>query len=182
MGWGVPGHELAVLDDDATPVVGSEGRIGVKRGSPVMFLEYWNNDTATAEKFDGDWLVTGDRGIQEEDGAIRFVGRDDDIISSAGYRIGPGEIEDCLLKHDAVSLAAAVGKPDALRGEIIKAYIVLTEGVTPSSELADEISVFVKTRLAAHEYPREVSFVAALPMTTTGKIIRRELRERARHE
>lgn len=182
MGWGVPGHELAVLDDDAMPINGAEGRIAVKRGSPVMFLGYWHNDTATAEKFDGDWLITGDRGVQESDGAIRFVGRDDDIISSAGYRIGPGEIEDCLLKHEAVSLAAAVGKPDGLRGEVVKAYIVLADGVAPSDDLADEISTFVKTRLAAHEYPREVSFVAALPMTTTGKIIRRELREKARHE
>ena len=182
MGWGVPGHEVAVLDEDAKPVTEAEGRIAVKRGSPVMFLGYWNNDAATAEKFDEDWLITGDRGIEESDGGIRFVGRDDDIISSAGYRIGPGEIEDCLLKHDAVSLAAAVGKPDSLRGEIVKAYIVLAKGVTPSPELAEEISAFVKTRLAAHEYPREVSFVEALPMTTTGKIIRRELREKGRHE
>ncbi len=182
MGWAVPGHDLAVLDDDANPVTGVEGRIAVRRGSPVMFLGYWNNAAATAEKFDGDWLITGDRGIQEGDGAIRFVGRDDDIISSSGYRIGPGEIEDCLLGHEAVSLAAAIGKPDPLRGEIVKAYVVLSEGVEPTSELAEEISTFVKTRLAAHEYPREVTFVSTLPMTTTGKIIRQELRERARHE
>ncbi len=182
MGWSVPGHHVAVLDDMANPVVGIEGRIAVKRGSPVMFLGYWKNEAATAEKFDGDWLITGDRGVQESDGAIRFIGRDDDIISSAGYRIGPGEIEDCLLKHEAVSLAAVVGKPDALRGEIVKAYIVLAEGNEPTPALAEEISGFVKTRLAAHEYPREVSFVSALPMTTTGKIIRRELKERARNE
>jgi len=182
MGWGVPGHNVVVIDDDAEPVVGIEGRIAVKRGSPVMFLGYWNNETATAEKFDGDWLITGDRGVEESDGAIRFVGRDDDIISSAGYRIGPGEIEDCLIKHKAVSLAAAVGKPDPLRGEIVKAYVVLAERTAPTPALAEEISTFVKTRLAAHEYPREVTFVPALPMTTTGKIIRRELRERARNE
>lgn len=182
MGWLVPGHEVTVLDDAAHPIVGEEGRIAVRRGSPVMFLGYWNNADATAEKFDGDWLVTGDRGVQEGDGAIRFVGRDDDVISSAGYRIGPGEIEDCLLKHDAVALAGVVGKPDALRGEIVKAYIVLADGHAATDSLAGEISAFVKIRLAAHEYPREVAFLDALPMTTTGKIIRRELRERARNE
>ncbi len=182
MGWPVPGHDLAVLDDTAQPVTGAEGRIAVRRGSPVMFLGYWNNEAATAEKFDRDWLITGDRGVQEADGAIRFVGRDDDVITSAGYRIGPGEIEDCLLKHEAVALAGVVGKPDPLRGEIVTAYIVLAEGFEPSDALADEIARFVKTRLAAHEYPRAVTFLDALPMTTTGKIIRRELRERARHD
>ena len=182
MGWAVPGHETVVLDERSFPVIGEEGRLAVRRGSPVMFLGYWNNDAATAEKFDGDWLITGDRGVQMEDGAIRFVGRDDDVITSAGYRIGPGEIEDCLLKHEAVALAGVVGKPDALRGEIVKAYVVLTEGVAGTDLLADEIGQFVKTRLAAHEYPREVAFLDALPMTTTGKIIRRELRERAGNE
>ena len=118
----------------------------------------------------------------EEDGAIRFIGRDDDVISSAGYRIGPGEVEDCLLKHDAVAMAGVIGKPDALRGEIVKAYVVLAEGHAPSDALAEEIAQFVKSRLAAHEYPREVTFLETLPMTTTGKIVRRELRERARNE
>ncbi|MBY0364326.1 MAG: AMP-dependent synthetase, partial [Phreatobacter sp.] len=107
-----------------------------------------------------------------------FFGRDDDVITSAGYRIGPGEIEDTLLKHPAVSLAAAVGKPDALRTEIVKAFIVLKDGVEPSPELADHIRDFVKTRMSAHSYPREVEFIDELPMTTTGKIIRRLLRDR----
>ena len=181
MGWRVPGHDVAVLDEGANPVIGSEGRIAVKRGSPVMFLGYWNNAKATAEKFDSDWLITGDRGLQNEDGAIQFIGRDDDVISSAGYRIGPGEVEDCLLKHEAVALAGVIGKPDSLRGEIVKAYIVLAEGHEASDNLAEEISTFVKTRLAAHEYPREVVFLDTLPMTTTGKIIRQELRERDRN-
>ena len=181
MGWAVPGHDVAVLGEGGS-VVGEEGRIAVRRGSPVMFVGYWKNEAATAEKFDGDWLVTGDRGVQESDGAIRFVGRDDDVISSAGYRIGPGEVEDCLLKHDAVALAGVVGKPDALRGETVKAYVVLADGVEASDALAAEIGQFVKTRLAAHEYPREVTFLDALPLTTTGKIIRRVLRERATNE
>ena len=182
MGWAVPGHDLSVLNETAEPVVDIEGDIAVRRGSPVMFLGYWNDPVATAEKFAGEWLLTGDRGVQEADGAIRFVGRDDDVISSAGYRIGPGEVEDCILKHPSVALAGVVGKPDALRGEIVKAYVVLAEGFMPNDALANEISAFVKTHLAAHEYPREVSFLPALPMTTTGKIIRRELRERARNE
>ena len=104
------------------------------------------------------------------------------MITSAGYRIGPGEIEDCLLKHSAVALAGVVGKPDDLRGEIVKAYVVLTDGVDATDALADELKAFVKARLAAHEYPREIAFLPDLPMTTTGKIIRRELRERARNE
>ena len=144
---------------------------------PVMFLGYWNDPAATAAKFIGDWMTTGDQGVIDEDGYVHFIGRDDDIITSAGYRIGPGEIEDCLLAHPAVRLAAAVGKPDPLRTEIVKAFIVPADGVVPDEALAEEIRGFVRTRLSAHEYPREVAFVDALPMTTTGKVIRRLLRE-----
>jgi acetyl-CoA synthetase len=144
-----------------------------------MFLEYWNNPAATAAKFAGDWLVTGDTGVMDDEGWIRFVGREDDVITSAGYRIGPGEIEDCLLGHPAVRMAGVIGKPDAARTEIVKAYIVLKDGVVPSDALAREIQAYVRSRLAAHEYPREVAFVRDLPMTATGKIIRRELRARA---
>jgi acetyl-CoA synthetase len=124
-------------------------------------------------------MVTGDQGVRDENGYISFVGRDDDVISSAGFRIGPGEIEDCLIRHPAVALAAVVGKPDKVRGEIVKAFIVLKEGRSASDALAGEIQGFVKTRLSAHEYPREVAFIAQMPMTTTGKVIRRLLREQA---
>jgi acetyl-CoA synthetase len=124
-------------------------------------------------------MTTGDQGAMDEDGYVRFVGRDDDVITSAGYRIGPGEIEDCLIRHPAVALAAAVGKPDALRTEIVKAFIVLKPGHAPSDKLADEIRDFVKTRLSGHEYPREVAFIEQMPMTTTGKVIRRLLRDQA---
>ncbi len=180
MGHAVPGHELAVIDAEGAPAPqGEPGMIAVKRPDPVMFLGYWKNEEATRAKFIGDWLVTGDQGVQEPDGRIRFVGRDDDIINSAGYRIGPGEIEDCLMRHPAVEMAAAVGKPDPERGEIVKAYIVLKQGQSASKDLARELSDYVKSRLAAHEYPREVEFVGSLPLTTTGKIIRRELRKRA---
>ena len=156
--------------------------IAVRRPDPVMFLGYWNNAGATRDKFIGDWLVTGDTGIREEGGWLRFVGRDDDVITSAGYRIGPGEIEDCLIRHPAVRMAGVVGKPDPERTEIVKAYIVLNEGFEASELLKAEIAQLVKTKLAAHEYPREIEFVADLPMTTTGKVIRRELRQRAHQE
>ena len=144
-----------------------------------MFLEYWGKPDATRDKFIGEWMTTGDQGVMDDEGYVSFVGRDDDVITSAGFRIGPGEIEDCLIRHPAVALAAAVGKPDALRTEIVKAFIVLKKGYAASDALAAEIQGFVKTRLSAHEYPREVAFIDAMPMTTTGKVIRRLLRERA---
>ncbi|WP_454017113.1 acyl-CoA synthetase [Azospirillum sp. Marseille-Q6669] len=179
MGRPAPGHDVAVIDGQGNRLAPGElGLIAVHRPDPVMFLQYWNNPEATAAKFIGDWLVTGDQGELDADGYIRFVGRDDDVITSAGYRIGPGEIEDCLIGHPAVRMAAVVGVPDPLRTEIVKAFIVLQDGVRPSDELAAEIQAHVKTRLAAHEYPRAVEFVDSLPMTTTGKIIRRELRGR----
>jgi acetyl-CoA synthetase len=183
MGRAVPGHAVDVIDGHGDPCPdGEQGNIAVRRGDPVMFLGYWNNDAATQAKFLGDWLLTGDTGVREPDGYLRFVGRDDDVITSAGYRIGPGEIEDCLIRHPAVRMAGVVGKPDPLRTEIVKAYVVLKDGVVPSDALAAEIRDHVRTRLAAHEYPREVAFVAELPLTTTGKIVRRELRQRARSE
>ena len=179
MGRAAPGHRLAVVDDQGSVVPdGTLGNIAVQRPDPVMFLEYWRNPAATAAKFVGDWLLTGDTGAMDAEGWIKFVGRDDDVITSAGYRIGPGEIEDCLLGHPAVRLAGVVGKPDPVRTEIVKAYVVLKDGHAPSEALARDIQAYVKTRLAAHEYPREVEFASELPMTTTGKIIRRALRER----
>ncbi|MBA5776112.1 AMP-binding protein [Stappia sp. F7233] len=183
MGRAVPGHRLAIVSDGGEELqTGELGNIAVRRPDPVMFLGYWNNEAATDAKFAGDWLLTGDTGIRDEDGWIRFVGRDDDVITSAGYRIGPGEIEDCLIGHPAVKMAGVVGKPDRQRTEIVKAYVVLADGIAPGENLAREIQSWVKTRLSAHEYPREVAFVDALPMTTTGKIIRRELREQAKRE
>ncbi len=178
IGKPVPGHTVAVIGRDGAPLTAGElGQIAVKRPDPVMFLEYWGRPEATRDKFIGDWMTTGDQGVMDEDDYISFVGRDDDVITSAGFRIGPGEIEDCLLKHPAVALAAVVGKPDPIRTEIVKAFIVLKSGHAPSDTLAGEIQGFVKTRLSAHEYPREVAFIAQMPMTTTGKIIRRQLRE-----
>jgi len=180
IGKPVPGHVVAVIDAQGNLMgPGETGQIAVKRPDPVMFLEYWGRPDATRTKFIGDWMTTGDQGVMDEDGYISFVGRDDDVITSSGFRIGPGEIEDCLIRHPAVALAAAVGKPDSIRTEIVKAFVVLKKGYAPSDSLAAEIQGFVRTRLSAHEYPREVAFIDAMPMTTTGKVIRRLLREKA---
>jgi acetyl-CoA synthetase len=179
IGKAAPGHDVRIVDEQGE--VAPDGRIGniaIRRPDPVMFLGYWNNDAATREKYVGDWLLTGDMGMGHPDGYVQFVGRNDDVITSAGYRIGPGPIEDCLLTHPAVQLAAVVGVPDPQRTEIVKAFIVLKAGVAANELLKRELQDHVKFRLAAHEYPREVAFVDALPMTTTGKIIRRELRAR----
>ncbi|MGZ5804025.1 MAG: AMP-binding enzyme, partial [Xanthobacteraceae bacterium] len=176
----VPGHRVAVIIDDGSLCkAGEPGQIAVSRPDPVMFLEYWKKPEATADKFIGDWMTTGDQGVMDDDGYITFVGRDDDVITSAGYRIGPGEIEDCLIRHPAVALAAVIGKPDPLRTEIVKAFVVLKSGQVESDALATDIQSFVRTRLSAHEYPREIAFIDEMPMTTTGKVIRRLLRERA---
>ena len=179
IGKAVPGHVCDVIRPDGTRCAADEpGQIAVLRPDPVMFLGYWNKPDATRDKFIGDWMTTGDQGRRDGDGYVFFFGRDDDVINSSGYRIGPGEIEDCLLRHPAVELAAAVGKADAIRGEIVKAFIVPRAGFAPSAELAADIQAFVRTRLSAHEYPREVEFIGALPLTTTGKVIRRLLRDR----
>lgn len=180
IGMPVPGHRVAIIDDQGRKLPpGTLGQIAVKRPDPVMFLEYWQQPEATSEKFIGDWMTTGDQGIMDEDGYFRFVGRDDDVITSAGYRIGPTDIEDCLIGHPAVAIAAAIGKPDPLRTEIVKAFVQLRPGYTPSETLAADIKRFVRTRLSAAEYPRELDFVDEIPLTTTGKVIRRVFRERA---
>ena len=180
IGKPVPGHRVAVIDSAGRVVEpGTLGQIAVRRPDPVMFIEYWGRPEATREKFVGDWMTTGDQGLLDEDGYIHFVGRDDDVITSSGYRIGPGEIEDCLIRHPAVSLAAVIGKPDPVRGEIVKAFVVVRPGHAAGDKLTAELQDFVKTRLAAHEYPREIAFIDQMPMTTTGKIIRRLLREQA---
>lgn len=183
MGKPVPGHDVAILDADGQPCEpGQPGQIGIRAPDPVMFLEYWNQPEATRNKYVGNWLMTGDQGQVDEDGYFHFIGRDDDIITSSGYRIGPGEIEDCLIGHPAVRLAAVVGKPDPVRTEIVKAYIALNPGASPAPQTKDEIRRYVKTTLSAHEYPREIEFVDEIPLTTTGKVIRRHFREQAIRE
>ena len=179
MGRPVPGHTVAVVDEDGNVLPpGQTGNVAIRRPDPVMFLSYWNKPEATARKFAGDWLLTGDMAVKDEDGYFWFKGRDDDVITSGSYRIGPSEIEDCLLKHPAVAMAAVIGVPDPVRTEAIKAFIVPKPGVHPDAALGADVQGFVKARLAAHEYPRLIEFVTELPMTATGKIMRRTLRDR----
>ena len=178
MGKPIPGHRVDVVDEAGNVVSpGVVGEVAVQRPDPVMFLNYWGNPEATKEKFVGDWALTGDLAKKDQEGYFWFVGRKDDLITSAGYRIGPAEVEDCLLKHPAVTMAAVIGSPDEVRGEVVKAFLILKEGVPPTAELSAEIQGFVKKRLAAHEYPREIVFVRELPLTATGKIMRKELRK-----
>lgn len=179
IGRTVPGHEVRIVDDEGRVSRADEvGNIAVRRPDPVMFLSYWGKPEATQEKFVGDWLITGDLGSMDRDGFVTFVGRTDDVITSSGYRIGPAPIEDCLIGHPAVRLAAVVGVPDPERTEVVKAYVVLNEAFEPSDHLTAELQDRVKTRVGAHEYPRQVRYVDALPLTATGKVIRRELRDR----
>ena len=181
LGRAMPGHVAAIVDDEGRELApGEVGQIAFKRPDPVMMLEYWRNPQATAKKYAGHWLLTGDLGQRDGDGYFWYQSRADDVITSAGYRIGPGEIEDSLNGHSAVALSAVIGVPDALTTESIKAYVVLRPGVVGDAALADAIRDSVRTRLARHETPREIEFVDALPMTATGKIMRRELRDRAR--
>ena len=178
MGKPIPGHQVDILAEDGDLAeVNKVGEIAVKAPDPVMFLEYWRNPEATRSKFRGDWLLTGDQGYRDEQGYLWFVGRDDDVITSAGYRIGPTEIEDCLRRHPAVALAAVIGVPDPVCTESIKAFIVPKKGVTPSADMEQEIRNLVKTRLSPHEYPRLIEFVNDLPLTVTGKVRRKTLKE-----
>jgi acetyl-CoA synthetase len=185
IGRAVPGHVAAIVDDagEVQPP-GIIGNIALRSPNPVMMLEYWRNPEATRDKYANGWLITGDLGICDEDGYFWFQGRADDVITSGGYRIGPAEIEDALARHPAVVMAAAVGVPDPVRTESIKAFVILKAGYSASSQLVEEIRTFVREHLALHEVPRDVEFVDALPMTTTGKILRRVLRdaERAKAE
>lgn len=181
LGKAFPGHEVVVLDEEGAPAApGEPGEIAVLgEGDPVIFKEYWGNPEATAAKYRGRWLRTGDTARMDEDGYFYFEGRTDDVINSAGYRIGPAEVESSLLTHPAVAEAAAVGAPDPVRAQIVKAFVRLRAGFAPSDALADEIQAHVKTRLAAYAYPRAIEFIDEMPMTTTGKIRRQDLRARA---
>ncbi|MFG6465718.1 acyl-CoA synthetase [Roseateles sp. BYS87W] len=189
MGRAYPGHRVAVIDDDGHECPpGTVGEVAVhardRHGvpDPVFFLGYWNNDSATRAKFTGDpansWCRTGDLARMDADGTLWYEGRADDVFKAAGYRIGPGEIENCLLKHPAVANAAVVPKPDAERGALVKAYVVLADGHAASDALVQALQGHVKARLAPYEYPKEIEFIDALPMTTTGKVQRRVLRLR----
>jgi acetyl-CoA synthetase len=179
MGRPYPGHRIALLDDDGNELPdGVPGEIAVHReGDPVVFLGYWNNPEATEAKFTGPWGRTGDVAVRDAEGYYWYHGRTDDVIKSAGYRIGPAEVENCLVRHPAVANAAVIGVPDAERGSLVKAVVVLTAGHAPSAGLEAELQAHVRARLAPYQVPRLFEFTAALPMTTTGKVQRRVLRE-----
>ena len=177
MGRALPGHEVEIVDEAGRVLpANTPGIIALKRPDPVMLLEYWKRSDATAAKFAGDWMLYGDMATKDEDGYFWFQGRNDDIIKSSGYRIGPTEVEDCLVQHPAVRLAGVIGTPDPVRGEAVTAFIVLAENHTAGDALAADIQAFVRERLAAHEYPRKIRFIADMPMTVTGKIRRLDLR------
>ena len=179
MGRPMPGWEVQILDEDEQPVAqGERGEICLRaRSNPHYPLGYWRNEEASRETFDGEWFHTKDAAVEDEDGYYWYVGRADDVIIAAGYRIGPFEVESACLEHAAVREAAVVASPDELRGNIVKAFIVLADGHEPSDELADEIKRFVRERLSAYAYPRAIEFVPDLPKTLTGKIRRIELRQ-----
>ncbi len=182
MGKPAPGVVVDVIDEDGRPMPnGAEGDIAVKitPERPVgLFTEYWGNPQATEGTYRGEWYVTGDRAFRDEDGYLWFVGRADDVIISAGYRIGPFEVESALIEHPAVMESAVVAKPDPVRGEIVKAFVVLKAGVEPSDKLVSEIQAFVKNITAPYKYPREIEFMKELPKTVSGKIRRVDLRQR----
>jgi acetyl-CoA synthetase len=184
MGRPYPGHRVAVIDDVGNELPpGESGEVAIHRRDihghpdPVFFLEYWRNPGATAGKFTGDWCRTGDLAKSDADGYLWYAGRSDDMFKAAGYRIGPSEIENCLIKHPAVANVAVVPKPDAERGAVVKAFVVLAAGHQASETLVSELQQQVRGKLAPYEYPKDIEFIDALPMTTTGKVQRRVLRE-----
>jgi len=179
MGKPFPGHDLRVIDDAGSEVAAGEGGDLALRGKPPsLFVEYWKNPAETAACRRGEWYLTGDRARRDEDGYLWFVGRADDVIISAGYRIGPFEVESALLEHPAVVESAVVASPDAIRGEVVKAFVVLKPGIAPGPELVGALQEHVKHVTAPYKYPREIEFVDALPKTVSGKIRRVELRQR----
>ena len=183
IGKPVPGHEVRIINENGELIKepGLDGEIIVKSDTPVSFLKYWENDKATKQKVRDGWLYTGDFAYKDEEGYFYFKGRKDDIINTSGYRVGPSEVEDAVLSHPKVSMVAVIGIPDKLRGHIIKAFVVPRDhnNVLAENEiLKRSIQNHVKLKLAAHEYPRLIEFVHELPLTTTGKIIRKDLREK----
>src|SRR5581483_595805 len=185
MGRPYPGHRIVALDDEGRPVgPGGTGEVAVNRiapdgtPDPVFFLEYFKNEEGTRNKYTGDWCRTGDVVSIDEDGYFWYQGRADDVFKVAAYRVGPSEIENCLVKHPAVANAAVVPSPDETRGNVVKAFIVLASGHVPSKALEEDIQQHVRRFLAPYEYPKEIEFIDALPMTTTGKVQRKVLRER----
>ena len=178
MGKPFPGHELRVIGEDgAEPAPGEVGDLALRGRPPSLFLEYWKSPEETAACWRGEWYLTGDRARRDEDGYLWFVGRADDLIISAGYRIGPFEVESALIEHPAVAEAGVIGKPDPVAMEIVKAFVALKDGHEPTDQLRRELIGFAREKLGAGVAPREIDFIAALPKTRSGKIMRRLLRD-----
>lgn len=180
IGKAPPGLEVEILDDKGIVLPpGAVGEIAARAfdGNPIVFKEYWKKPEETKAKFVNNWMLSGDLGVKDEEGYFTFISRRDDIIISSGYRIGPSEIEDTLIKHRAVTEAGVIGVPDEMRGEIPKAFVVLRKGYDPNDDLKTELQEFVKQKLAKHEYPRKIEFISELPKTTTGKVRRKDLRK-----
>jgi acetyl-CoA synthetase len=179
MGRPIPGTEAAIVDDDGRVLPpGAEGHLALKPGWPSMFRAYWNKKEMYDSRFHHGWYYSGDRARMDEEGYFWFVGRTDDVINTAGHLIGPFEVESALIEHPAVAEAGVIGKPDDERMEIVKAFVSLKDGHAPTEELKKELKEFVRTRLAAHAYPREIEFLPSLPKTRSGKIMRRLLKAR----
>lgn len=180
MGKAYPGHRLEIIDESGRALADGElGQIAAHRSDPTRFIEYWGQPERTQAMFLGEWILTGDFARRDADGYFWYSGRNDDLIKSAGYRIGPAEVEDTLIRHAAVAEAAVVGVPDAERGQLVKAFVRLVEGQAPSQDLVAELQAFVKASLAVYKYPRSIEFVSSFPLTSTGKISRKDLRRQS---
>lgn len=177
MGKPVPGVEGGIVDDEGKEIkVGKEGNLALRPGWASMMIKIWKRPKKYRSYFKNGWYISGDRAYKDKDGYFWFVGRADDVIKTAGERVGPFEVESSLVEHKAVVEAGVIGKPDKLRGEIIKAFVVLQKGYKPSEKLKEELSIYVKDHLAGHAYPREIEFIDKLPKTRSGKIMRRVLK------
>ena len=179
LGKAFPGHDVVIIGPDHQPVqkAGDKGEIAIRRDSPVVMKEYWKNPDAMAEKFAGDWCLTGDLGYADDEGYVYFQGRADDVIKTSGYRVGPAEVEASIMEVKGVASCAVIGVPDAQRGQAIKAFVKVLPSAEKSDKLIADIQAHVKKKLAAHEYPRSIEFIDEFPMTVTGKVRRRDLRE-----
>jgi acetyl-CoA synthetase len=179
MGRPIPGIEAGIIDDDYNEVSpGEEGNLAIKAGWPSMFRTYWKNEELYNSRFQKGWYITGDRARGDEDGYFWFVGRADDVINTAGHLVGPFEVESALIEHPAVAEAGVIGKPDPIAMEVVKAFVSLKDGYTPSDQLRRELFQFSRKKLAAAVAPRDIDFIDSLPKTRSGKIMRRLLKAR----
>ncbi|MCP4287189.1 MAG: AMP-binding protein [Gammaproteobacteria bacterium] len=183
MGRAIPGHVVEIIDDNGNVLPPETyGQIAIRKPNPSIFIGYWNDPEATQARFIGDWLCTGDYATKDADGYFWFTGREDDIIESGGYRIGPGEIEAALKRHGSVADAAVIGIADDIKGQVVKAFVTVKSGVVADKHLQDELRDHVRNKLEAHAYPKEIEFLDELPVGNTGKVMKQELRRMEREK